>query len=139
MKWFLFKLVFFYPRIYAFFSYYRKKGKRREFEDKVVFFYPNGKDPYRVKEIVKGVFELRGVRKVMRYLIPWMDGYYIKRFVEVEGLHYLEGVLKEEKGVLLMAGHIGVPHLAFNALRVMGYDVILLKGVTPKIPKHPKF
>lgn len=74
----------------------------------------------------------------MRYLIPWMDGYYIKRFVEVEGLHYLEEVLKEEKGVLLMAGHIGVPHLAFNALRVMGYDVILLKGVTPKIPKHPK-
>ena len=37
-----------------------------------------------------------------------------------------------------MAGHIGIPHLSFNALRAMGYDLILLSGVTPKDPKHPK-
>jgi lauroyl/myristoyl acyltransferase len=87
---------------------------------------------------VKGVFELRGVRKVMRYLIPLMDAPFIKRFVKVEGLHHLDGVLKEGRGVVLIAGHIGIPHLSFNALRVMGYDLILLSGVTPKHPKHPK-
>jgi lauroyl/myristoyl acyltransferase len=109
-----------------------------EFEDKVIFFYSKQNDPNRIKEIVKGVFELKGVRKVMRYLIPLMDAHYVKRFVKVEGLHYLDGTLKEKKGVLLIAGHIGIPHLAFNALRVMGYEVILLSGVTPKTPKHTK-
>jgi len=139
LKWLLFKLAFFYPRIFAFSSYWRKKQKRREYEDKVLFFYPEKeKDPKRVKKIVKGVFELRGVRKVMRYLIPMMDTSFIKRFVKVEGLHYLDEVLKEGRGVVLIAAHIGIPHLSFNALRAMGYNLILLSGVTPKDPKHPK-
>jgi lauroyl/myristoyl acyltransferase len=138
LKWLLFKIAFFYPRIFAFSSYYRKKEKRKEYEDKVIFFYRKEKDPQRVKKIVKGVFELRGVRKVMRYLIPMMDTSFIKRFVKVEGLHHLDQVLKEGRGVVLIAGHIGIPHLSFNALRVMGYNLILLSGVTPKDPKHPK-
>jgi lauroyl/myristoyl acyltransferase len=139
VKWLLFKLAFFYPRIFAFSSYYRKQEKKREYEEKVIFFYPKARDPDRVRRIVKGVFELRGVRKVMRYLIPLMDDSFIQRFVKVEGLHHLDQVLKEGRGVVLIAGHIGIPHLSFNALRAMGYDLILLSGVTPKTPKHPKF
>jgi len=139
MKWLLFKLGFFYPKIYAFLCYYRKKVRRREFEGKVVFFYPEEKDPQRVKAIVKGVFELRGVRKVMRHLIPLMDGDFIKRFVRLEGIDHLDRILREGRGVVLIAGHIGIPHLAFNALRVMGYDVVLLSGVTPKNPSHRRF
>jgi hypothetical protein len=73
VRWLLIKLAFFYPRVFAFSSYRRKKEKRREYEDKVIFFYQKEKDPEIVKRIVKGVFELRGVRKVMRYLIPLMD------------------------------------------------------------------
>jgi lauroyl/myristoyl acyltransferase len=138
MRWVLFKLAFLYPRVYAFSCYYRKKEKRREYEDKIALLYPKEWDPERVKKIVKGVFELRGVRKVMRYLIPLMDSSFISRFVEVEGIHHLDGILKEGRGVVLMAGHLGIPHLSFNALRTMGYDLILLSGVTPKNPKHPR-
>ena len=104
----------------------------------MIFFYPKKKDPEIVKRIVKGVFELRGVRKVMRYLIPLMDASFIRRFVKVEGLHHLDEALQEGRGVVLMAGHLGIPHLSFNALRTMGYDLILLSGVTPKEPKHAK-
>ncbi|OGP82738.1 MAG: hypothetical protein A2Z08_08890 [Deltaproteobacteria bacterium RBG_16_54_11] len=135
MKWFLFKLAFLYPRVYAFFCYYRKKEQWREFEDKVIFFFKKERD---AKRIVQGVFELRGVRKIMRYLIPHMDDLFIKQFVKVEGLHFLDQALKDGRGVVLIAGHIGIPHLSFNALRIMGYAVILLKGVTPKVPKRPK-
>jgi lauroyl/myristoyl acyltransferase len=138
VKWLLIKLAFFYPRVFAFSSYHRKKEKRREYEDKVIFFYQKKKNTEIVKRIVKGVFELRGVRKVMRYVIPLMDASFLRRFVKVEGIHHLDGVLKEGRGVVLMAGHIGIPHLSFNTLRVMGYDLILLSGVTPKYPKHPK-
>jgi len=138
LKWVLLKLAFLYPRIYSFFCYHRKAARRKEFEEKVLLFYANRDDARTVRRIVRGVFELRGVRKMMRYLIPWMDRRVIERFVKVEGRQYLDETLGKGRGVLLMAGHIGVPHLAFNALRVMGYDVILLSGVTPKHPKHPK-
>lgn len=138
MKWVLFKLAFYYPRAYAFFAYHRKGGRRQEFEDKVHFFY-SGKGTKRIKDIVRGVFELRGVRKVMRYLIPLMDSHILQRFTKIEGIDILDRALKEGRGVLLMAGHIGIPHLAFNALRSMGYDIILLSGVTPKKPKHWRF
>jgi len=138
VKGLLFQLGFFYSRIFAVYSYYWKKEKRREYENKAIFLYPIGKDPKTVRKIVKGVFELRGVRKVMRYLIPLMDASLIRRFVTIKGMHHLDAVLKEGRGVVLMAGHIGIPHLSFNALRGMGYDVILLSGVTPKRPKHPR-
>jgi KDO2-lipid IV(A) lauroyltransferase len=138
MRRFLFKFAFFYPRIYAFSCYHRKKEKRREYEDKISFLYPAEKSSESVKKIVMGIFELRGVRKIMRYLIPHMDALFIKHFVRVQGLHYLDEALKEGRGVVLMAGHLGIPHLSFNALRTMGYDLILLSGVTPKEPKHAK-
>jgi lauroyl/myristoyl acyltransferase len=38
-----------------------------------------------------------------------------------------------------MAGHLGNPHLSFNALRVMGYDVIVLKGGIPRKARYPRF
>lgn len=75
----------------------------------------------------------------MRYLIPRMDTRTLHRWVTIEGLNIIDRAIKEGRGVLLIAGHIGIPHLAFNALRVMGYETILLSGVTPKTPKHPKF
>jgi KDO2-lipid IV(A) lauroyltransferase len=138
LRRFLLGLAFFYPPIYSFFCYRRKRGRREEFEEKARVYYANQGNPRSLKKIIRGVFELRGVRKMMRYLIPWMDRRFIERSVKVEGLQHVDGMLKQGRGVLLMAGHIGVPHLAFNALRVMGYDVILLSGVTPKKARYPK-
>jgi len=55
LKWLLFKLAFFYPKIFAFHSYYRKKQKRREYEDKVLFLYPEKeKNPKRLKKSLRG-------------------------------------------------------------------------------------
>jgi Kdo2-lipid IVA lauroyltransferase/acyltransferase len=139
LKWFLFKLAFFYPRLYAFFCYYRKKERRREFEEKVLLFYEKYRDPKKVEEIVKGVFELRGGRKMQRYLIPLIDTRFIRRFVTVEGLDHLNRAINEGRGVLLMAGHIGNPHIGFNILRRMGYEVTIMKGGAPKRPKYRKF
>jgi len=143
VKRLLFKLASYYPCVYSFFCYHRKRKRREEFEKKILFFYQTGSNPElnpkKVKNIVKGVFELRGARKVMRYLIPLMDDQYIKRSVQAEGLGYLDKVLEKKQGAVLMAGHIGIPHFAFNALRTMGYDVVLLSGVTPKEPRHPAY
>jgi len=139
LRWFLFKLFFFYPRVYAFFCYYRKKGRRREIEGRFDFFLKKRCSPEEKRRIATRIFELRGSRKMMRYLIPLMDLRFIQKFVSVEGLHHLDQALNEGRGVILMAGHLGNPHLSFNALRVMGYDVIVLKGGIPRKARYPRF
>ncbi len=127
LKCLFFKLSFLYTRVYAFFCYYRKKGQQKGLEEKVKLFFPVT-DPRRIKRIVKGIFELRGVRKIQRYLIPWIDHPFIERFVKIEGLNHLDLALKEGRGILMMAGHIGNPHIGFSVLRAMGYQITIIKG-----------
>ena len=66
----------------------------------------------------------------MDYLIPLLDDRLIERFFAVEGLHHLDGALKEGKGVVLLSADRH-SHLGFCTLRVMGYDLILIKGGPP--------
>jgi KDO2-lipid IV(A) lauroyltransferase len=142
MKWFLFKLAFLYPKIYAFFSYYRKKERRREIEQKFIFFFNKKWKTKKGRTIVRHIFELRGSRKVAYYLVPLMDERFIKRFVNVEGLHHLDQALKEGRSIVLITGHFGSPQLGYNALRAMGYDLMLIKGGAPRTAqkrRHKKF
>lgn len=128
VKWLTIQLVLVYPRIYAFFCYYRKKERRKEIEDKFDFFLGGTWTPEKKRRVVRHIFELRGSRKVMRYLIPHMNAEYIKRWVRTEGLYHLDQALEGGRGVVLMTGHFGNPQFGFNALRVMGYDLVLVKG-----------
>jgi len=138
LKWLFFKLAYLYPRIYAFFCYYRKEERRKEIEEKFDFFLKRGWRRSEKRRIVRHIFELRGSRKVMHYLIPHIDRRVINRFYEIQGLHHVDRILKEGRGVLLMAGHFGNPHLAFCAIRRMGYDLILVKSGAPKKARHEK-
>jgi len=137
LKWVFFKLAFLYTRVYAFFCYYRKKKQQRELEEKVRLFFAE-KDPHRIKKIVRGIFELRGGRKMQRYLIPRIDDQFIQWFVAIEGLDHLDDALKEGKGVLMMAGHIGNPHIGFSVLRRMGYRITIIKGGKSKKAEYRK-
>jgi KDO2-lipid IV(A) lauroyltransferase len=139
LKPFFFKLAFLYPRVYAFFSFYRKKERRREFEQKVDLLYEGKILSGERRRIVRGIFELRGARKIQRYVIPAMDREFIDRFVTVEGIGHLEEALKTKRGILLMACHLGNPHMGFNALRAMGYAVTVVKGGAPKRLMFPRF
>jgi KDO2-lipid IV(A) lauroyltransferase len=75
----------------------------------------------------------------MHYLIPLLDDRLIKKFYKLEGFHHLNRVLGEGRGVVLMAGHLGNPHLAFCAIRAMGYPLVLIKGGAPRKVKFQKF
>ncbi len=139
MKWLFFKLCFLYPRVYAFFCYYRKKEQRAEFEEKVKLFFDAGADAGKIKRIVRGIFEIRGSRKMQRYLLPRLDRTFIRQFVTLEGIHHLEQALRQGRGILMIAGHIGNPHIGLNLVRVLGYDLTIIKGGKTKIPRFPKF
>lgn len=127
MKWLLLRPAFLYPRVYAFFCYYRKKRRRKEIEE-ALLLCNRGWDREKIKAITLGIFERRGLKKLNRRLIPLFDGPFIEEFTRTEGFHHLDHALKEGKGVVLMAGHFGNPHLSINAMRVMGYNVKVLKG-----------
>jgi lauroyl/myristoyl acyltransferase len=69
-----------------------------------------------------------------------MDKKFVNKFVDIEGLHYLDQALKSGKGIILMTGHLGIPHLGFVVLRVLGYNVTVLKGGgAPRGSKHSKY
>jgi lauroyl/myristoyl acyltransferase len=138
LKWVFFKLAFLYTRVYAFFCYYRKKKQQKELEEKVRLFF-SVQDPHRIKRIVKGIFELRGGRKVQRYLIPRIDDQFIQWFVTIEGLDHLDKAMKEGRGILMMAGHIGNPHIGFSVLRTMGYQITIIKGGKSKKADDRKY
>ncbi|MCK5098556.1 MAG: lysophospholipid acyltransferase family protein [Desulfobacteraceae bacterium] len=139
MKWLLHKVFFIYPVIFSFFYYYRQKEWRKDIEDKAVLFFKQ-KDPQKIKKIVRGIGELKGARKVQKYLIPQMDKQFIKRFVDVKGIHHLDQAVKAKKGIVLITGHFGNPHLAFCGLRAMGYDVTVIKGGgSPRSSKHSRY
>ena len=139
MKWIFFKLAFLYPRIYAFFCYYRKKAQRLELEEKVRLFFDPDADPKKVKRAVRGIFEIRGSRKMQRYLLPRLDKDFVREFVMLEGFHHLDQALKRGRGVLMIAGHIGNPHIGLNIVRTLGYDLTIIKGGKTKIPRYPRF
>lgn len=142
MKWLFFKMAFLYPRFYAFFSYYRKKARREEIEEKFSFFLKGKFDSKQKKAIVRHIFELRGSRKVVYYLIPFLDPHVIKSFFTIEGLHYVDQALQEGRSVVLLAGHFGNLHLGLHSPRVMGYDVVGIKGKAERPTKkswHQKF
>jgi len=139
VKRLFFKLAFLYPRIYAFFCYYRKKEQRAEFEEKVKLFFDPKADPKKIKSTVRGIFEIRGSRKMQRYLLPRIDKTFVRQFVTIEGIHHLDQALQQGRGILMIAGHIGNPHIGFNILRALGYDLTIIKGGKTKIPRFPKF
>lgn len=47
----------------------------------------------------------------------------IKRFIEIEGLEFLDKVLEKGKGVLLIHGHFGPVHLPLAVLARLGYRI----------------
>jgi lauroyl/myristoyl acyltransferase len=134
LKRVLFKLGFLYPRVYACFCYYRKKARRREIEEKFTFYFPDRWDRRGLRKAVKHIFELRGARKVVRYLMPQVDGWAARAFFTAEGFCHIDREREKGRGIVLVSGHIGDPQLGFPVLKRMGYDFILIKGGPPLKP-----
>lgn len=138
LKWFFLRPWFFYPKLYGFLGYHRKKGRRREME--ALFRLVDSRwGRQRIERIVRSIFELRGLKKMNRRLIPLIDGNFVERFVKAEGLDHLDRALKEGRGVVLMSAHFGNPHLSINAMRAMGYPVKVLKGGVQRRAKPSRF
>lgn len=138
LKWLLFRPFFLYPKIYGFFCFHRKKGRRREIE--ALFQQVHAQwGGERIERIARSIFELRGLKKMNRRLIPLIDRDFVERFVKAEGLDHLDRALQEGRGVVLLSAHFGNPHLSINAMRAMGYPVKVLKGGAQRKARPSRF
>lgn len=81
----------------------------------------------------KSIEELKRIRLVMfrnfaKYLVDFLrfaklDHTYIKRFVRIENLHYLDEGLKKGKGVITLTAHIGNWELGGVVTALLGYPI----------------
>lgn len=95
------------------------------------------KDRLAVKENLKAIFpdkpdkEIRAIRIRMsrnfaKYLVdffrfPNLDKEYIKKYVKIENIHYLEEALAKGKGVIALTAHLGNWELGGVVIAILGY------------------
>jgi Kdo2-lipid IVA lauroyltransferase/acyltransferase len=132
MRRLFFRLLFLYPRVYAFFAYYLGKRRKRQYEGNVELFFPKESDPQGFRRVTRAMFELRGTRRIQRHLIPRIDDRFIGRYVQMEGRDILDRALLKRKGVVLLSAHVGNLNIGLGVLRKLGYGVHFLKGGNPE-------
>ncbi len=74
--------------------------------------------------IVREYFRNHYIDRLLIFIFPKFGTREIDRFVEIEGLEYLDGALKEGKGAILIHGHFGPVHLPLVVLGRLGYKVM---------------
>lgn len=72
-------------------------------------------------ESVREYFRNHYIDHFLIFIFPRFDIIEIERFIEIEGLEFLDKALENEKGVLLIHGHFGPVHLPLVVLARLGY------------------
>jgi len=75
------------------------------------------------RTLARKVFRNFGLYLVDFFRIHRLDKEYVKRKVRIEGLENVEKVLKEDRGVVLLTGHIGNWEMGGVVVAIMGYDI----------------
>jgi Kdo2-lipid IVA lauroyltransferase/acyltransferase len=144
MKRIFLKLVLLYSLFYSNYYYYVKKHRNREYEENAKLFLRDGIDTKESLRIIKRLIELKGIRKMERYIIPLIDKQFIDEFTEIEGLDILDRALSSGRAVVLISAHIGNLSIGLRILRKLGYGAVFLKSGIPdkrrsksKLRVHP--
>lgn len=113
-----YKIALFASSIYAFFS----REDREALKENLKQLFPDYEDS-RLKSISSKIFINFGKYLVDFFRFSLINADYIKRYVKVEGKHYLDGVLKQKKGAILASAHIGNWELGGAVLAALGFPL----------------
>ncbi len=113
-----YKIAGFISSLYAFFL----PEDRKALKDNLKELFPDYSDK-RLKSISSKIFINFGKYLIDFFRFSLIDGDYIKKYVKVEGKHYLDEVLKQKKGAILTSAHIGNWELGGVALAALGFSL----------------
>ena len=81
------------------------------------------KKPEECLVLARKVYRNFGLYLVDFFRIPQIDKEFIKRHVRFEGIENLDGVLRQNRGVVALSCHIGSWEMGGVIIALMGYDI----------------
>lgn len=114
------KACFFVAKILALLQYYLSKKDREAVINNLLPIVGDGK---RSRECARGVFVNFAYYLVDFFRYPKLDKKFIKKYVKISGLHYLDESISEKKGIIAVTAHLGNYELAAAVTSLSGYKV----------------
>jgi KDO2-lipid IV(A) lauroyltransferase len=113
-----YKIAGFVSSLYMFFS----PKNREALKDNLKELFPDYKDSH-LESISSKIYINFGKYLVDFFRFSLIDADYIKRYVKIEGKHYLDQVQKLKKGAILTSAHIGNWELGGVVLAALGFPL----------------
>lgn len=127
-----YKLSSLFVPIYYFFS----QAKRKKIFQGLVSMHGSMIPRKKLEMIVYKTFD-NGIKAAMEHLVyPQFDAEFCKKNIEYKGLKNLNEALRAGRGVVLLHGHIGNPHMIMPSIGSQGYKLNQLASRNPPETVH---
>lgn len=115
------KINFIIGKFIGILGYYLLKKKRRLVLKNLKLAFGRKLEPQELDKIARKAFVSLALDIIETLYMPRIDFKYINKHVRIENLRYLDDCLKEGKGVILLAYHLGNWELANITCGLQGY------------------
>ena len=122
INWLPKKFAYWMGCIGGIFLYLISKDKQKIMSNELHTILPNKTD-HELNKIVKECFINFVLSEMEVLLYPSMNQGYIEKMVKFKGKEYLDGALKQGKGVLLFQAHFGAFQMVMPAIGYSGYTM----------------
>lgn len=112
--------------------YYSLAGeKRRKMATGLIPMYEGKLSPKKINKIIYETLDNSVKTSIDKIFYPKLNQNYCERNIEYIGLENLDEALKAGRGVVLLHGHLGNPHLIMPAIGHKGYKLSQLASRNP--------
>lgn len=126
------KLSFFIVPIY----YLVSSEKRKKMYQGLVSMYGGNISQKKATKLIYKTLQNDVTSAIEHLLYPEFNADFCKKNIQYKGLEHLNKALEAGKGVVLLHGHIGNPHMIMPALGNMGYKLHQLASRNPPEKYH---
>lgn len=118
-----FSLVNKFSYLFTTIYYLIARKRRKKIQQGLVKMYEGKISEKELKKIVYKTFDNDVESAIEHLLYPRFDIDYCKKNIKYKGLEYLDEALTAGKGVILLHGHMGNPHMIMPAMGYQGYKL----------------
>lgn len=112
------------------YSLIAKKQKKRAEENVIRAFQCSREE---AKDIVDRAFSNLTQTMIEVFYMPKVKGDFINKYIEIEGMEYVEEVLAEDKGIIVVTAHMGNWEWMGASMAQLGYPVTTIVKNQPNV------